>query len=57
MNPGCSLDAERILIHCRQRLAGYKIPRLIVFSADIPRTASGKILKTELRRRAQAAGD
>jgi acyl-coenzyme A synthetase/AMP-(fatty) acid ligase len=49
-NSGCSLDAERILIHCRQRLAGYKIPRMIVFTADIPRTASGKILKTELRR-------
>ena len=56
-NPGCALDEERILIHCRQRLAGYKIPRMIVFSADIPRTASGKILKTELRRRAQPTSD
>jgi fatty-acyl-CoA synthase len=56
-NPGCSLDEESILIHCRQRLASYKIPRTIVFSADIPRTASGKILKTELRRRTQAGID
>jgi len=56
-NPGSSLDEERILSHCRQRLAGYKIPRKIVFSSAIPRTASGKILKTELRRRAQATGD
>jgi fatty-acyl-CoA synthase len=56
-DPGSSLDQERILIHCRQRLAGFKIPRMIIFGADIPRTASGKILKTELRRRAQAASD
>jgi len=56
-NPGCSLDEASILTHCRQRLAGYKIPRTIVFSTDMPRTASGKILKTELRRRAQAAID
>jgi fatty-acyl-CoA synthase len=52
-SPGCALDEETILIHCRQRLAGYKLPRMIVFSTDIPRTASGKILKTELRRRAE----
>ena len=53
-NTGCSLDEASILTHCRQRLAGYKIPRMIVFSTDMPRTASGKVLKTELRRRAQA---
>jgi fatty-acyl-CoA synthase len=56
-NPGSSLNEEKILIHCRQRLAGFKIPRKIIFGADIPRTASGKILKTELRRRAQTASD
>jgi len=54
LKPGSRLDEEQVLTHCRQRLAGFKIPRTIVFGADIPRTASGKILKTELRRRAAA---
>jgi len=53
LDPDCSLDEERILRHCRRRLAGYKTPRTIVFSAALPRTASGKVLKTELRRAAQ----
>ncbi len=52
MKPGFRCDEEEILIHCRQRLAGFKIPRSIVFDVDIPRTASGKIIKAELRRRA-----
>ncbi len=36
--------------HCRSNLAGYKIPRRFVFEA-IPRTATGKIQKNELRKR------
>ena len=35
----------------RDRLAGYKLPRLIDFVGDLPRTASGKLLKRELRER------
>ena len=35
---------------CRQHLAGYKCPRTVDFVESLPRNASGKILKTELRR-------
>jgi len=38
-----------IKAHCRQRLAGYKIPKRVAFVAELPKTASGKIRRTALR--------
>ena len=35
--------------HCRQRLAGYKIPKQVAFVAELPRTASGKIRRAALK--------
>lgn len=51
---GRSFDEQVVLAHCRSRLAGYKVPKTVVITSDIPRTASGKILKRELRLRAAA---
>lgn len=45
-----SLDAEAIVDHLATRLAKYKVPKRIVFVDEFPRTASGKIRKTDLRR-------
>ena len=42
-------SAEEIIEFCRRSLAGYKIPREIRFAAQLPRNASGKVLKRELR--------
>jgi acyl-CoA synthetase (AMP-forming)/AMP-acid ligase II len=42
-------DAE-LIAWCRERLAGYKVPRAIVQVGDLPRTAAGKLLKGELER-------
>jgi long-chain acyl-CoA synthetase len=42
-------EAEQIIDFCRQSLVGYKIPREIRFVAELPRNASGKVLKRELR--------
>ena len=39
--------------HCRARLARFKVPRTFVFG-DLPKTATGKIMKFELRKRARA---
>ena len=37
--------------HCRAGLAGYKIPRIIVFEPDLPRGDNGKLYKRQLRER------
>ena len=46
---GAALTAETILAHCRSRLAGYKCPRSVEFVESLPRNATGKVLKRELR--------
>jgi len=47
--PGHALDEAAVLAFCRERLAGYKIPRLVVFREELPRTPAGKPLKRVLR--------
>jgi len=49
LKPGASASAEAITSFCRERIAGYKIPRTIEFLTVLPRNASGKVLKTQLR--------
>ncbi len=51
---GQTLDEKALHKFVRNRLADFKVPKQIVFLPALPRTATGKILKTELRK--QAAG-
>ncbi|MBC3617581.1 long-chain-fatty-acid--CoA ligase FadD [Vibrio metschnikovii] len=44
-----SLTKEEIIIHCRKHLTGYKIPKLIEFREELPKTNVGKILRRVLR--------
>ena len=53
---GHTLNAEAMIEHCRGLIGGYKIPRRIAFLDQLPKSAMGKILKTELRRQFGAAG-
>lgn len=46
--------ADEIIAWCRARMANYKAPRHIEFVTELPRNASGKVLKYQLRRRALA---
>lgn len=43
--------AREIGAFCRQRLAPYKVPSLLEFTAELPKTTSGKIRRVELRQR------
>jgi long-chain acyl-CoA synthetase len=43
--------AEELIAFARSRLAGYKLPRIVEFVAELPRTPSGKVLKRDLRER------
>lgn len=47
--PGVDVTAEDIIEHCRGLLAGYKKPRFVEFVAELPKGATGKILKRQLR--------
>ena len=44
-----AIDDEEVMRFAREHLAGYKVPKSINFRDEIPRNASGKILKKELR--------
>ena len=46
--PGAALDAQHIKMHCRNRLASYKIPKSVEFLGALPRTRSGKVRRHEL---------
>lgn len=48
--PG-AVSEEQLIAHVRQRLAGYKKPRKVVFVDELPTSAHGKILKRSLRER------
>jgi long-chain acyl-CoA synthetase len=49
LRPEASLTEAELLAHCRQHLASYKIPRLVAFVADLPKTSTGKIIRHALR--------
>ncbi len=49
LKPGQSATEEEIIEHCRGKLAGYKIPKSVDFVDELPKSGTGKILKTVLR--------
>ena len=51
LKAGAQTTAEDIVAHCKKHLAGYKVPRAVVFG-ELPKTSTGKIQKFELRRQA-----
>ncbi len=54
LKAGANPTPQEIVEHCKKHLAGFKIPRAVVFG-EIPKTATGKIQKFELRKRAGSA--
>lgn len=53
-DPG--LTKEEVLDHCRRQLTGYKVPKIIEFREELPKTNVGKILRRELRDEAKREG-
>jgi len=54
LKPGASATAEELIAFARQHLAGFKVPRHVVF-AELPKTSTGKIQKHVLRNWAREA--
>jgi fatty-acyl-CoA synthase len=48
-HPGAELDEQRLLAHLDGRLARYKIPKYVRFATELPRTATGKVRRADLR--------
>ena len=56
VKPGAAaLTEEQLILHCRDRIAGYKKPRHVRFVHELPRNSVGKILKYRLREEFAAA--
>ncbi|MEV6117252.1 AMP-binding protein [Streptomyces sp. NPDC052109] len=53
LRPGAEAAPDELAVYCKERLAAYKYPRQVEILPDLPKTASGKILRRELRSRAQ----
>ncbi len=52
--PGTAVDEGTILDACRARLAGYKVPKRVLFVEELPRNTMGKVQKRLLRERFRA---
>ena len=46
--PGVTLDVQSLEAHCRESLAGYKIPRRWHVIGELPRNAAGKVVKRDI---------
>ena len=53
---GATVTEEQVREHLSGRLARFKIPAQLVFLDELPRNASGKVLRVDLRRRVQPGG-
>ena len=52
LKPGAELTSDELIESCRERLAGYKLPRSVVIRGaedPLPKSGAGKILKKDLR--------
>ena len=55
LKPGQQADEGEILAFCKDHLAGYKVPKQVIFAPQLPMTPNGKILKRKLREQLLAA--
>ncbi|MGZ6235983.1 MAG: AMP-binding protein, partial [Syntrophales bacterium] len=47
--PGQTMTSEEVIDFCKEKLAGYKVPKLVEFITALPKSVVGKILRRELR--------
>ena len=50
LKPGATVDEAELIAHCREQIAGFKVPRGIVVRTEaLPKSGAGKILKRDIR--------
>jgi len=53
---GQNVKEQEIIDHCKKHLAGFKVPKAVVFVDSLPKSASGKILKKDIRENLASQG-
>jgi long-chain acyl-CoA synthetase len=56
LRDGANATADELRQHCREHLAGFKVPKTIYFESELPVTPAGKIQKSALRARFKTGG-
>jgi acyl-CoA synthetase (AMP-forming)/AMP-acid ligase II len=56
LRPDAKADSAAIIAWARERIAAYKAPKSVEFLTELPRNASGKVLRRELRERFRTQG-
>ena len=54
LKPGQTATAEEIIAFCKEKLAAYKVPKLVEFRESLPKSAIGKVLRKILRAEEEA---
>ena len=49
LKEGTELDETAVFAHCNAHMAGFKVPKRVVFATSLPKNPSGKVLKRDLR--------
>lgn len=49
LKAGQAISLEALQLHCRHKLAGFKVPKELIVRSELPRNPSGKVLKRVLR--------
>ena len=49
LQPQAGTDGEQLIAYAREHIAGYKVPKSVDFVSELPRNASGKLLKKDIR--------
>ncbi len=50
LKPGARLSEQEVIDYCKANMASYKKPRKVVFLSELPRNASGKVMKRQASR-------
>lgn len=56
LKPGASLTEEELIAFCKERLAHFKCPTSVEFVQELPKTGTGKIVKSDLRKKYWESG-
>jgi long-chain acyl-CoA synthetase len=49
VKPEENLTEEEVIAYCKEKLAAYKVPRMVEFRQELPKSMVGKVLRKELR--------